>query len=47
MTQVFGISPDEFRESIEEDGALDRRFQRVVIEPPSLEEGFMEIWHAE
>ena len=29
---------DEFRESIEEDGALDRRFQKVVIEPPSLEE---------
>ena len=29
---------DEFRESIEEDGALDRRFQKVVINPPSLEE---------
>jgi ATP-dependent Clp protease ATP-binding subunit ClpC len=29
---------DEFRESIEEDGALDRRFQKVVIEPPTLEE---------
>ena len=29
---------DEFRESIESDGALDRRFQKVVIEPPSLEE---------
>jgi len=29
---------DEFRESIEEDGALDRRFQKVVVEPPSLEE---------
>jgi len=29
---------DEFRESIESDGALDRRFQKVVINPPSLEE---------
>jgi ATP-dependent Clp protease ATP-binding subunit ClpC len=29
---------DEFRETIEEDGALDRRFQKVVVEPPSLEE---------
>ena len=29
---------DEFRESIESDGALDRRFQKVIIEPPSLEE---------
>jgi len=29
---------DEFRESIEEDGALDRRFQKVIVDPPSLEE---------
>lgn len=29
---------DEFRENIEKDGALDRRFQKVVIDPPSLEE---------
>ena len=29
---------DEFRESIEEDGALNRRFQKVIVEPPSLEE---------
>lgn len=29
---------DEFRETIEEDGALDRRFQKVVIEPPSYDE---------
>lgn len=29
---------DEFRESIEEDGALDRRFQKVIVEPPSLDE---------
>ena len=29
---------DEFRENIEDDGALDRRFQKVVVEPPSTEE---------
>lgn len=31
---------DEFRENIEQDGALDRRFQKVVIEPASTEETF-------
>lgn len=29
---------DEFREKIEKDGALERRFQKVTIEPPSKEE---------
>ena len=29
---------DEFRENIEKDGALDRRFQKVIIEPASTEE---------
>ena len=29
---------DEFREHIEGDGALDRRFQKVVVKPPSLKE---------
>lgn len=29
---------DEFRENIEKDGAMTRRFQQVVINPPSLEE---------
>lgn len=29
---------DEFRENIEGDGALDRRFQKVIVEPPSVEE---------
>ena len=29
---------DEFRENIEDDGALDRRFQKVIVEPSSLEE---------
>lgn len=29
---------DEYRESIEDDGALDRRFQKVMIDPPSPNE---------
>jgi len=29
---------DEFRENIEGDSALDRRFQKVTVEPPSFEE---------
>jgi ATP-dependent Clp protease ATP-binding subunit ClpC len=29
---------DEFRENIEKDGALARRFQKVTINPPSLED---------
>jgi len=29
---------DEYRKHIETDGALDRRFQKVVVEPPSVEE---------
>lgn len=29
---------DEFRENIEDDGALDRRFQKVTVEPPTLEQ---------
>ncbi|REJ80391.1 MAG: ATP-dependent Clp protease ATP-binding subunit [Bacteroidetes bacterium] len=29
---------DEYRQYIEKDGALDRRFQRVLIEPASMEE---------
>ncbi len=29
---------DEYRKHIETDGALDRRFQKVMIEPPSVEE---------
>jgi ATP-dependent Clp protease ATP-binding subunit ClpC len=31
---------DEYRKHIEKDGALERRFQPVSIEPPSLEETF-------
>lgn len=29
---------DEYRKHIETDGALDRRFQKVMIEPPSVDE---------
>ncbi len=37
--QCIGASTlDEYRQYIEKDGALDRRFQKVVVEPPSTEE---------
>ncbi len=37
--QCIGASTlDEYRQHIEKDGALDRRFQKVVVEPPSAEE---------
>lgn len=37
--QCIGASTlDEYRMYIEKDGALDRRFQRVIIDPPSVEE---------
>jgi len=37
--QVIGASTlDEYRQYIEKDGALERRFQKVLIEPPSAEE---------
>ncbi len=37
--QCIGASTlDEYRQHIEKDGALDRRFQKVLIEPPSAEE---------
>ena len=29
---------DEYRENIEKDGALDRRFQKILVEPPSVSE---------
>src|SRR6188508_2583955 len=29
---------DEYRQYIEKDGALDRRFQKVMVEPPSVDE---------
>ncbi|MEM7106157.1 MAG: ATP-dependent Clp protease ATP-binding subunit [Bacteroidota bacterium] len=37
--QCIGASTlDEYRQHIEKDGALDRRFQKVMIDPPSPEE---------
>ena len=37
--QCIGASTlDEYRQYIEKDGALDRRFQKVLVEPPSAEE---------
>ncbi len=40
--QCIGASTlDEYRMHIEKDGALDRRFQKVLIEPPSVEETIM------
>jgi ATP-dependent Clp protease ATP-binding subunit ClpC len=37
--QCIGASTlDEYRQYIEKDGALDRRFQKVIVEPPSPEE---------
>ena len=37
--QVIGATTlDEFREHIENDGALDRRFQKILVEEPTLKE---------
>ncbi|HRF78050.1 MAG TPA: ATP-dependent Clp protease ATP-binding subunit, partial [Chitinophagales bacterium] len=37
--QCIGASTlDEYRQYIEKDGALDRRFQKVLVDPPSPEE---------
>jgi FtsZ-binding cell division protein ZapB len=37
--QLIGATTlDEFRENIEKDGALARRFQQVIIDPPSVED---------
>ena len=37
--QCIGASTlDEYRQYIEKDGALDRRFQKVMVNPPSTEE---------
>lgn len=35
---VGATTLDEYRQSIEKDGALDRRFQKVLVEPPSVKE---------
>jgi len=37
--QCIGASTlDEYRQYIEKDGALDRRFQKVIVEPPNQED---------
>lgn len=37
--QCIGASTlDEYRQYIEKDGALDRRFQKVIVDPPSVDE---------
>ncbi|MDR2859802.1 MAG: ATP-dependent Clp protease ATP-binding subunit, partial [Mediterranea sp.] len=35
---VGATTPDEYRKNIEKDGALDRRFQKVSVEPTTTEE---------
>ena len=45
MIQCIGATTlDEYRNSIEKDGALERRFQRVMVEPSTAEET-LEILH--
>ena len=40
--QCIGASTlDEYRMYIEKDGALDRRFQKVMVEPPSVDDTIM------
>ncbi|MCE2834037.1 MAG: ATP-dependent Clp protease ATP-binding subunit [Chitinophagaceae bacterium] len=40
--QCIGASTlDEYRMYIEKDGALDRRFQKVMVDPPSVDETIM------
>jgi ATP-dependent Clp protease ATP-binding subunit ClpC len=40
--QCIGASTlDEYRQHIEKDGALDRRFQKVMIDPPTAEEAML------
>jgi ATP-dependent Clp protease ATP-binding subunit ClpC len=37
--QCIGASTlDEYRQHIEKDGALDRRFQKIIVDPPSTDE---------
>ena len=45
LIQCIGATTlDEYRNSIEKDGALERRFQRVMVEPSTAEET-LEILH--
>lgn len=38
MQCIGATTMDEYRESIENDGALERRFQKIIVEPPTPEE---------
>ena len=39
LMQCIGATTlDEYRKSIEKDGALERRFQKVIVEPPTAED---------
>src|SRR6056300_1928798 len=45
QVQCIGATTlDEYRENVEDDGALTRRFQEIFIDPPSIEET-IEILH--
>lgn len=35
---IGATTPDEYRQSVEKDGALERRFQKVMVEPTTEEE---------
>ena len=35
---IGATTMDEYRKFVETDGALDRRFQKVIVEPPSVED---------
>ncbi|KAA6342001.1 ATP-dependent Clp protease ATP-binding subunit ClpC [termite gut metagenome] len=35
---IGATTPDEYRKNIEKDGALDRRFQKIQVEPATVEE---------
>jgi ATP-dependent Clp protease ATP-binding subunit ClpC len=37
---VGATTMDEYRKGIEKDAALERRFQSVIVEPPSIEDAF-------
>ncbi len=38
MQCIGATTMDEYRKSIEKDGALERRFQKIIVEPPTTEE---------
>ncbi|KXK40050.1 MAG: ATP-dependent Clp protease ATP-binding subunit [Saprospiraceae bacterium] len=38
LQAIGACTLDEYRQYIEKDGALDRRFQKVIVDPPSAEE---------